>query len=320
MKQQQKMEAFRPAILSLNPCIDTCVYLPSPLCPGRTHRAERTVQHIGGKGLNQAIVFRNLGVAADYYSFGSQNDKDAVDEEITSQRVCYHKISAACGIRENLKIVDADGVGTEINQRGGPITPEEMAQMERALASSTATLLSVCGSIPVGVRGDVYRQIISDAKQKGMVTVLDAAGEALALGMEACPDLIKPNRHELAGLCGVDSAELADEKDVIRRCCAIYEKYGTTVLHTMDEQGSLYVGKEGIYRAGIAKYPMRGFSGAGDTYLAAFLYATFDQKMQVSAALAFAARAAAAKIALDGTQLPTREQIDAVGEVEVREI
>ena len=110
---------------------------------------------------------------------------------------------------------------------------------------------------------------------------------------------------------------LADENEVIRHATDVVEKYGTTVLCTMDEHGSLYVGKDGVWRVGVAKYPLRGFSGAGDTYLAAFLYARYAQNSDVPTALSFAARASAAKIALDGTQLPTKEQIAAVPEVEV---
>ena len=319
MLEQSKssLSAFSPAILTLNPCIDKCVYLPIPLTPGTIHRVQQTQQDVAGKGLNQALLLRNLGAQVDYFSFGSQSENDAADGFIESQGICYHKTPTNAGIRTNLKIIDAAGVGTEINEKGGPITQSELNAILSAVAAHDGNILSVCGSIPGGVETSIYQTVVARAKEQGKITILDADGDALKLGLKACPDYIKPNRRELAGLCDTTEDALADEKKVIRHASKIVENYGTTVLCTMDEHGSIYVGHDGVWRVGVAKYPLRGFSGAGDTYLAAFLYARYAQNLDVSAALSFAARASAAKIALDGTQLPTQEQISAVPQVEV---
>ncbi|MBQ7338959.1 MAG: hypothetical protein IJW40_10990 [Clostridia bacterium] len=316
-KSKSSFPAFSPAILTLNPCIDKCVYLPTPLTPGTIHRVDTSVEHIAGKGLNQALLLKNLGTAVDYYSFGSINPDDPADAYIESQHIAYHKIPTRAGIRVNLKIIDQNGIGTEINEKGGPVTQEEIDRILSSVAEHQGNILSVCGSIPQGVDKSVYKSVVSLAKKQGKITVLDADGDALKFGVQASPDYIKPNRRELAGLCHTTEQALADEMEVIRCAACICEQYGITVLCTMDEHGSLYVGKEGIFRVGIAKYPLRGFSGAGDTYLAAFLFARYAKNEDIPTALSFAARASAAKIALDGTELPTKEQIDAVPEVEV---
>jgi 1-phosphofructokinase family hexose kinase len=315
-QSKSSLSAFTPAILTLNPCIDKCVYLPTALKIGSINRVERSIQNVAGKGLNQALLLRNLGVSVNYFSFGSP-DGDASDAFIESQNIRYHKTPAKAGIRTNLKIIDADGVGTEINEKGGPITQNELAAILAAVEAHQGNILSVCGSIPQGAEMSVYRDVLARAKEQGKITVLDADGDALKLGLQACPDYIKPNRRELAGLCNTTEGALADENEVIRHASRIVEQYGTTVLCTMDEHGSLYVGRDGVWRVGVAKYPLRGFSGAGDTYLASFLYARYADHADITTALSFAARASAAKIALDGTDLPTRQQIEAVPQVEV---
>ena len=309
-----------PAILTLNPCVDKNVYLSVPLTPGTIHRVENSVENIAGKGLNQAVVLANLGTRADYYSFGSAAGEDAMDAWIKTQHFVYHKTPTHSGIRQNLKVIDQNGVGTEINERGGPISADELDQILSSLDAFEGNLLSVCGSIPQGVEKSVYKLILSRAKARGMITVLDADGDALRLGMEACPDFIKPNRRELAGLCGVSEADFADEATVIAAARRIHEQYGTAVICTLDEQGSLYVGREGQWRVGVAKFPLRGFSGAGDTYLAAFLHARLAENQSVPEALAFAARASAAKISLPGSDLPTKDYINSVPDVEVKEL
>lgn len=308
------------AILTLNPCMDRNVYLSRPLTPGDIHRVENVVENAAGKGLNQAIVLANLGTISDYYSFGSRDENHPMNRFLAEQKFRCHTTKTACGIRQNCKIIDADGVGTEINEAGGPVRADELAQILSDLDAFDGDVLSVCGSIPQPVEKGVYNQILSAAKSRGLVTVLDADGEALRRGLDAHPDYIKPNRRELAGLYGLREAELADEERVIDAAKRVLSQYGTTVLCTLDASGSIYVGADGIFRVGTADVPMRGFSGAGDTYLAAFLHAKYAQNRETANCLAFASRAAAAKIALGGSILPTAEQIEDVPPVRVEKI
>lgn len=307
------------AILTLNPCIDRALYLGKPLVTGDIHRASRVVEHAAGKGLNQAVVLENLGITPDYYSFCAQNE-DAMSRFIATRSLRNHATVAACGIRTNIKVIDSDGVGTELNEAGGPITHDELDALLSELDAFDGDILSVCGSIPQGVEKSVYSNILARAKAKGQITVLDADGEALRKGLEGRPDYIKPNRRELAGLFDLKESDLQSDGQVIELATRVLKTYGTSVLCTLDADGSLYVGRDGVYRVGTARVPLRGFAGAGDTYLAAFLYAKYEQKATTPDALAYAARASAAKIALGGSELPTRAHIDAVEQVKVQKL
>lgn len=307
------------AILTLNPCIDRALYLGKPLVTGDIHRVARVVENAAGKGLNQAVVFENLGTTPDYYSFCAQGE-DAMSRFIATRSLRNHATVAACGIRTNIKVIDSDGVGTELNEAGGPIAQAELDALLSELDAFDGDILSVCGSIPQGVEKSVYSNIIARAKAKRQITVLDADGEALKKGLEGRPDYIKPNRRELAGLFDMTERELDSDEKVISLARRVLEQYGTAVLCTLDADGSLYVGHDGIYRVGVAKVPLRGFAGAGDTYLAAFLHAKYAEHQPTPDALAFAARASAAKIALGGSELPTKEQIEAVEQVKVQNL
>lgn len=307
------------AILTLNPCIDRALYLGKPLVTGDIHRVARALENAAGKGLNQAVVFENLGTTPDYYSFSARGE-DAMSRFIATRALRNHATVAACGIRTNIKVIDSDGVGTELNEAGGPITQDELDALLLELDRFEGDIVSVCGSIPAGVEKDIYANILARAKAKGHVTVLDADGEALKKGLEGRPDYIKPNRRELAGLFDMTERELQSDELVISLARRVLETYGTAVLCTLDADGSLYVGHDGIWRVGVAKVPLRGFAGAGDTYLAAFLHAKYAENKPTPDALALAARASAAKIALGGSDLPTREQIDAVEQVKVQNL
>lgn len=307
------------SILTLNPCIDRALYLTKALTPGDIHRVGRSVTHVAGKGLNQAIVLEHLGTLCDYFSFGSP-ERDAVDHAIEAHDFTYHKTVAACGVRTNVKIIDEGGSGTEFNEAGGPITEDELAAILRAVDETPSDILSICGSIPQGADKSIYREIVKCAKQKGKVVALDADGDALRFGLEGRPDLIKPNRRELAGLFGLAEQDLDSDEKVIMYARRVLAEHGTSVICTLDADGSLYVGAHGVYRVGTAKTPLRGFAGAGDTYLAAYLHATYAEGYDLADALSFASRAAAAKIALEGSLLPTRAHIEAVGAVTVQQL
>lgn len=307
-------------ILTLNPCIDRALYLTDMLTPGNIHRVESVVENVAGKGLNQAMVLENLGTICDYFSFGSPFSDNEMDRKIRSHSFRYHKVSAMCGIRINTKVIDSDGKGTELNEAGGPIQKEELEQILSDVDSFDGDILSVCGSIPHPVEKSVYKSIIERAGKRGIITVLDADGEALYYGLRGRPDYIKPNRRELAGLFGLNESDLDCDDKVIALARRIHEEYGTRVLCTLDADGSVYVGSDGIWRVGAAKVPMRGFAGAGDTYLAAFLHARYQKNMDIEECLSFAARASAAKIALGGSNLPRRENIDVMEDVRVERI
>ena len=308
------------AVVTLNPCVDRALYLSKPLRAGDIHRVARVVQNAAGKGLNQAVVLENLGTLCDYYSFGSRDAGDVTSNFIASHAFCYHATPSACGIRTNVKVIDSDGVGTELNEAGGPISEAELSALLGELDAFEGDIVSVCGSVPAGVDKSIYKMIIEKAKRRGMIAVLDADGEALRAGLEGRPDVIKPNRRELAGLFGMAESELDSDERVISLARRVLDQYGTTVLCTLDADGSIGVSRDGVYRVGVADVELCGFAGAGDTYLASFLHAKYAEGADMATALSFASRASGAKIALGGSDLPTREQIEIVPPVRVEKI
>ena len=82
----------------------------------------------------------------------------------------------------------------------------------------------------------------------------------------------------------------------------------------MGGDGALYAGPEGGTYVSSPKIVLRGFAGAGDTFLASFCGSYWGcvsevDKEDISSALRFASSAAAAKVELEGTTLPKREDM-----------
>ena len=307
------------AILTLNPGIDRIIYLDGELNVGGHNRTSHVVVNQGSKGANQAIMLKNLGYdAVEYFSFTGGPYASLCESFTSSYGISSHYVKTECGVRLNVKVIEGDGRGTELNEVGGPVTEDELDRLLSELLSGGYDMISLCGSIPQGVEKSVYNSLIKSAKLSGSTVILDAASDGLSLGTLAKPYLIKPNRAELSafGFTEIDTVEKA-----ISACGKIYEKYGVRVLCTLDKDGSVYVGDEGKYRVTVAPTELRGFSGAGDAYLAAFIFARLCREMDIESSLQYGAAAACAKIALEGTRMPSySEHREAIKYIEVEKI
>ena len=309
---------MRIAIVTLNPGVDRVVYLGKSLDIGGHNRSTRAVVSQGSKGANQAILLKNLGNEPDYFAF-TGGEFGALSESYTKNHcINSHFVETKCGVRLNIKVIEPDGRGTELNEMGGPVDKSELDALFDMLFSEKFDIISLCGSFPQGVENTVYNSVITCGKQNGAKVVLDCSGEALRLGASAKPYVIKPNRAELAAF-GFEPPRLW--KTAVENCRKIYSDYGTNVLCTLDSDGSVYVGDEGAFRITVNERELRGFSGAGDSYLAAFIHSKLINNQPIEDALRFSAAAAAAKISLDGTLIPTKEQIlAAIPDVTVEKI
>ena len=306
------------AVLSLNPGIDRALYLPSPMAAGSMNRAVRSVTTQGSKGANVAIMLHRLGCNVEYYTFGGGEFGDLSNSFLTREGVTVHSIDTVCGVRMNTKVIDSECVCTELNERGGVFRPDEVAALTEAFTSTDADVICLCGSIPQGVEKDVYKVFTEFGKSTGKRVILDCDGEALVLGLEANPDIIKPNEYELenlglsTGLFGKFSTD-PDERlcEVTEACVKVAKKYKTTVICTRGAEGAVHVNPQGdvIFRESM-KVRLIGFSGAGDTFLSGYIAARFDKGFTEEYALICATAAGAMKVVLEGTELPEATDID----------
>lgn len=306
------------AVLSLNPGIDRALYLPAPMAAGSMNRAARSVTTQGSKGANVAIMLHRLGCDVEYYTFGGGEFGDLANSFLTREGIRVHSVDTVCGVRMNTKVIDSECVCTELNERGGVFLPNEIVELTDMFMSTDADVICLCGSIPQGVEKDVYKVFTEFGKSTGKTVVLDCDGEALALGLTANPDIIKPNEYELENLglsTGLFEKFSTDPegrlRDVTEACVKVAKRYKTTVICTRGADGSVHVNPQGdvIFRESM-KVRLIGFSGAGDTFLSGYIAARFDKGFTEEYALICATAAGAMKVVLEGSELPEATDID----------
>jgi len=293
--------------ITLNPALDKTVYL-ADFEPGRLNRTKSSIMAAGGKGINVSRMFRSLGAEGSAFAFCGGENGRVLRALCENDSIDFTFIESECETRMCIKIIEDSSRCTEINERGGPIKESEIdcffAAVEKSAKSGDMWIIS--GSFPPGVDNNVYNLLTSMLKSHGCQVVLDCDGEALENGLRANPMLIKPNMAELSSLVGytVDTVEKA-----VGAAKCVYVQNRVEILCTMSEMGAVYLGDKGVYRVDAPKVDVKGFAGAGDCFLAAYLY-KYSLGCDIPTCLAFASAAAAAKVEISGTAVPDMAAIE----------
>ncbi len=316
--------------VTLNPCFDRTVRLSEPLTPGTLHRlaAHATVTP-GGKGVNVSRALTALGAENIALAAVGGERGIAYLDALRAEGIKAEALPSS-GVRENISVLSAGGTQTELNEPGFPAPDAEAAAtayLKANLKRGDTVILS--GSLPPECDAGVYARLTEAAHAAEANVVVDASGEALSLALDAGADLIKPNTDEFRALCRekLPAAILPGDTctDAARRCLALSDAaeeyvgvYGGTILVTDGAYGAVYADTDAVvYSPAEPVETPRALKGAGDTYLAAFLWATLARRMPVFEAMRAATSAAAALVAC-GT-LPEKDALLALYESEKKE-
>jgi tagatose 6-phosphate kinase len=215
-------------------------------------------------------------------------------EEIPSELIPFAGESRTCTI-----ILDRNGVATVVNEAGPSIADpgELLSRYESWLPRSRA--VAFMGSLPPGIRSDLYAEMIARARKRGLLSLLDTSGDALREGIAAGPTFAKPNRAEAEELLGVDLSSIRARKDALAE---IRRRGAESAVITLGAEGFVLASHEGTFRSrspaaeGAADLRLGNPTGAGDSF-AAGLLAGAVRGYPVSECARLAAAAAAAALA-----------------------
>ncbi|BDG59484.1 1-phosphofructokinase [Caldinitratiruptor microaerophilus] len=296
------------ATVTLNPALDRTVEVEG-LRLGGTNRVAAVRVDPGGKGLNVARVARRLGLEAIALGLLGEENSHLFHRVLAWEGVEDRLIEVPGETRTNLKIVDRlSGLETEINEVGFTVTPEHLERLREVLEQvlDRTGALVVTGSLPPGAPADTYARHIRLARAAGVLTVLDASGDALRQGLRAAPDAVKPNRAELEEAAG---RPLSDLGAVYRAASDLLTSGPGWVLVSLGAEGAVLVTPEGAWRGTVPDVPIRSTVGAGDSMVAALVHGLLHG-MDPPGILRRALAAGVATATLPGTELCTAEAVD----------
>jgi 1-phosphofructokinase family hexose kinase len=256
---------LRVATLTLNPAIDQMIDVPG-FRAGQVNRVRSVRTRAGGKGINVATVLATLGMETAATGFLGTDNAALFERHLAAHGIRDGFVRVPGSTRTGLKIL-ADGQTTDLNFPG----LEPAAEHLEALHESVAALAGqsgwfvLSGSVPPGVPAEVYRTLVGLVRAKGCAAALDTSGEALRLALDAVPELVKPNVHELAELLGrplegvPEVAEAA--RELVRRGIRL-------AVVSMGEAGAVYADAGRTLLARPLRVAVRSTVGAGDAMVA----------------------------------------------------
>jgi 1-phosphofructokinase len=295
-----------PSIVTFtaNPSVDRTAEV-AELRRGGVSRAVGSRVDGGGKGVNvtRALALNGHASTAVLPIGGAEGHQLA--SLLARERLDVRTVPIRGAIRVNVTIVEPDGTTTKINEPGPDLSPDEVAALTGTLreAAAGADWAVLSGSLPAGAPRDLYGRLTESLHRLGVRVALDADGEPLTAALSAGPDVVKPNRRELADASGLPVGSVAEALvaiDVLRRAGA------RAVLASLGPDGAVLVENGGAFHAEAEPVALRSTVGAGDAMLAGFLAAGGSGPAALAAAVAWGTAA----VALPGSAMPDPAHID----------
>jgi 1-phosphofructokinase len=301
---------MRVHTVTFNPAIDQTVTLDH-LVRGEVHRARAVRQNAGGKGVNVASCLADWAVPAIAHGLLGSDNAAPFDALFARKAIDDRCIRITGSTRVNLKLVDANAT-TDINFDGITVDDGCVERVIEALCAAVRSgdLVALSGSLPPGCPCDIYAQLVGRLRALGATVLLDTSGLPLkcALDADVLPNIIKPNRDELAGWLG----RPVEHRDALTGAMeALLQRGVDLAVVSMGAEGALFLSADGALHARLALDGVTSTVGAGDAMVAGICAAMVEQAgLERLARLATAF--AAGKLGMAGPNLPARAAVEAL--------
>ncbi len=325
MKLPLHRESHPPIItVTLNPVVDMTFWVPH-FYAGKTFLSERSAAYAGGKGVNTSRALLHLNVTSTATGIIGERGRSTYIDILDNEGISHHFISTEGSVRTNVTIITAGERETHIRDRGSHLTPDtfkgflhhfrelvtkakkEMDPVPETQLDSPATkpLVILSGSIPEGIPTESYRTLLHTAHEMGALSLLDASGKPLRLGLEEKPFFIKPNRYEVEEALGF----LPESEYDYRKAIDSFHALGIELVMISRGSEGLYLstGNRAVFSSVRVEQPVNTV-GSGDAAVAGAVFGTIndlgiDDTARLSCALGAANTLVAGACIFESTQL-----------------
>lgn len=298
----------RIATLTMNPAIDVAYETDRVF---HTHKIRARQEHYdpGGGGINVARVIARLGGTARAHYLAGGATGTAFDALLDLHQMVRSKISIAGNTRVSTSVYEkATGKEFRFVPQGPTVTSPEWQSALEHLETIQCDFLVASGSLPDGVPDDFYARVQSIGVKCGFEVIIDSSGSALKKGLQGGGILlVKPSLGELEQLF---DQTFASQGEIAAAANQIV-KYGWArlVAVTMGHKGAIFAQETGAIHLPAVSIKAQSAVGAGDSFLAAMVYAlAFD--WEPLDAFRYGIAAGTAAVLTPGTDLCHKVDVD----------
>lgn len=304
--------------VTLSPAYDKTYYTEG-FKSGEVNRAVKVKTNMGGKGINFTTALTKGNVPCIATGFLGEGRERFISFLKKEGAECDF-VDVAGEIRTNIKVCDTEnGIYTDINESAPEIVKEDMDKLFKKVSSicKNGDILYLGGTLPKGADEKTYARFVKIGKEAGCRVAVDASGKALFYALSEKPDIIKPNCTEAAEILGT---EIESVDDAINAALKLHEMGAENVLLSLGADGAVYAGDDGVYRVYPKETVVKSTVGAGDSFLAGYIYG-ISKDYDTATSLKYATSFSAAKISEEGTDIPPFEKLCAyVSEIKCEHI
>lgn len=293
--------------LTVNPAVDVSTSVAQVI---ETHklRCNAARHDPGGGGINVARVVRRLGGSCSAVYFAGGRTGQLLGELLGAEQMAVVPLAIAGETRVNFSVTEtSSGKQFRFILPGPTVTQGEwQACLDYFSTLAPPRYLVLSGSLPPGVPADFYAKLSHAAVVRGVQVVVDTSGPALEAVLETGVRLFKPSLQELREL----SRQPLQTEMAWRQAAQNIVKDGRarTVVLTLGSQGALLVTNKRVLRAQGLPTRVESAIGAGDSCLAAMVWA-LNRGAEEEEAFRYGVAAASAALLSAGTGLCRREDV-----------
>lgn len=294
--------------VTLNPAIDKTIEILN-FKTGDVNKIKKSRKDIGGKGINVSKGLKSLNTNSLALGFLGGRYKEEFKEELKLLKIKELLTIIEGETRVNTKIIDPISKKyTDINDIGPTIGKKEKDYFLKTYKTSIKDkdIIVISGSLPKGINEDFYKVLISIAKEKGAFVIFDAEGKALKEGLKGLPHIIKPNIAELEELSCI---KFKSDSEIINYCKSLIKLGIRKILVSLGERGSIFIGKDKVYRIDSEKVDVLSTVGAGDAMVAATAYGVI-KNLDSKEILCLAQAMGVSSVIREGSLPPKKEDIN----------
>jgi 6-phosphofructokinase 2 len=296
--------------LTPNPSLDLASDAPA-VHPVRKIRTRHERFDPGGGGVNVARILREMGGDTLAVTLTGGVVGRYLEELMDAAGLPRRSVPIEGHTRLSHIVQDVStGLEYRFVPEGPTVSPAEWQAALQALAEAGGAWLVLSGSLPPGLPPEALAAAARQALARGQRVVADSSGPAfaavLALGGL---DLVKPSLGEFEAFLGrrlPDAAAQDEAAMALARSGA-----SRLVAVSLGHRGAVLASAERAWRLPAPDVPVRGASGAGDSFVAAMTL-SLARGERPEDALAWGSAAGGATVSQPGTAHARRADVEAL--------
>lgn len=272
--------------VTMNASLDKAYFMKAQIVNGTVMRVDSCRTSAGGKGVNVARAAALCGAKVQATGLAGGFNGQQLESLLEKDDIAHRFIHVEGETRCCINILDSGYGSTEYLEPGCEVSPLEEQCFMQAYPEiiRESDVVTISGSIPRGMKKDIYARMITAAKAMGKAVILDSSGETLKQGMKACPTMVKPNQDEIEQLFDV---KIHGMQEVILYAEKIRDTGIPYVAISLGKEGALLVCEEGAFQGRPPKVDVVNTVGCGDSMVGAFA-AALERKYGVEETLRYA--------------------------------